>query len=85
MSRYWCHDKLPFGELRLWQPDYREFCCSVETAEWLMAGGMTSINDVPVRLQIMDTLVGGQNVMVKAWVDQTGLVETETAAVSVEA
>ena len=58
---------MPFGKLYLWQPDYREFACSRETAAWLMDGGMTHIDGLPVSLQIMDTLVGGFNVMVKVW------------------
>lgn len=68
MSRFWFSDgPLPFGEIRLWQPDYREFVCSRETAAWLMAGAMTHLDGVAVRLQVMDTLRGGFNVVVKAW------------------
>lgn len=58
---------LPFGKLFLWQPDYREFACSRETFEWLAAGGMRELDGEPVSLQVMDTLVGGFNVMVKVW------------------
>lgn len=58
---------MPFGKLALCQADYMEFMCSVETAEWLMGGGMTHLDGVPVHLQVMDTLRGGANVMVKIW------------------
>ncbi len=77
MSRWWFHDALPFGEIRMWQPDYREFVCSVETAEWLLGGAMQTLDDVPVKLQIVNTLVGGNNVMVKVWVDTNALVTIE--------
>jgi hypothetical protein len=58
---------LEFGRLALVSVEYREFACSVETAEWLLEGGMTSLDGNPVHLQVMDTLVGGFNVMVKVW------------------
>ena len=67
MNRPFSDAPLPFGKLYLWQPDYREFCCSKETAAWLQAGGMTHLDGLPVTLQVMDTLVGGFNVMVKVW------------------
>lgn len=58
---------IEFGKLELCQVHYREFACSVETFEWLQAGGMTHLDGVPVRLQKMDTMVGGHNVFVKIW------------------
>jgi len=67
VNRPFADGPLPFGKLYLWQPDYREFCCSVETFEWLAAGGMRELDGFPVVLQRMDTLVGGFNVMVKVW------------------
>lgn len=67
MNRPFSDGPLEFGKLYLWQPGYREFACSKETFEWLQAGGMQSIDGIPVRLQVMDILVGGFNVMVKAW------------------
>ena len=46
---------------------YHEFACSKATLEWLRAGAMTSVDGIPVRLQVMDECVGGFNVFVKAW------------------
>lgn len=58
---------LPFGKLFLFQTDYKEFACSKETASWLQAGAMSSIDGTPVKLQVMEEMVGGHNVMMKAW------------------
>lgn len=71
---------LPFGKLAFCQADYREFACSRETAEWLLDGGMSSLDGVPVRLQVMDILAGGHNVMVKIWVATGQLEWLEPAA-----
>lgn len=68
MSRYYLSDgPLPFGKLAYVQADYREFACSRATFEWLAGGAMTHLDGLPVTLQVMDTLRGGWNVMVKAW------------------
>lgn len=58
---------LPYTHITLCQRDYREFACSRATADWLIGGAMTHLDGIPVRLQIMDELVGGHNVMVKIW------------------
>lgn len=58
---------LPFGELAFCQRDYREFACSKETFEWLSSGAMAMLDEVPIRLQIMDVCVGGFNVWVRIW------------------
>lgn len=58
---------LEFGKITLCQRDYREFVCSQETFEWLRDGAFTSLDGVPVRLVVADTLVGGHNVVVKIW------------------
>lgn len=63
--RHWFAEPLPFGRLMLGQADYMEFVCSHETFAWLRDGGMTHLDGVPVRLQVMDVLVGGANVLVK--------------------
>lgn len=63
-------DPLPFGKLALCQEHYREFVCSKETFEWLASGGMTSLDGVPVRLQVMDELRGGVNVVVHIWPEE---------------
>ncbi len=67
MSHYLSDGPLPFGKLDLVQSDYREFACSWETAEWLLSGGMTHLDGLPVVLSVSCELRGGHNVMVKAW------------------
>ena len=64
-----CEGPLPFKTMTMCQKDYREFVCSVATFEWLRDGGMTHLDEMPVTLQIMDTILGGHNVIVKIWVD----------------
>ena len=66
-SRFLSDGPLPFGKLALQSAEYREFACSRETADWLLAGAMRSLDGRPVRLQIMDECRGGFNVMVKVW------------------
>ncbi len=75
MNHPFADGPLEFGKLFLWQPEYREFACSRETFEWLQAGAMTHVDGLPVRLQVMDTLVGGFNVMVKIW-DAPALIDS---------
>ncbi len=67
MFRRIADEPVEFGRITLVSAEYREFVCSVETAEWMLAGGFTSLDGRPVRLQIMDTLRGGFNVVVKVW------------------
>ena len=63
-----------FGKITLAQADYREFVCSLETYEYFaFGGGFTHLDGVPVKLQIMDTLVGGFNVVVKIWAADDGV------------
>jgi len=70
-GRYCLSDgPLPFGEIFLGQLDYGEFACSKETASWLQAGAMSSIDGVPVTLQVMEELVGAHNVMLKIWPEE---------------
>lgn len=67
MFRRIADEPVEFGRITLVSAEYREFVCSVETAEWMRAGGFTSLDGRPVKLQIMDTLRGGLNVVVKVW------------------
>lgn len=62
---------LPFGKLAFCQRDYREFACSKATYEWLAGGAMTTLDEIPVTLQIVDICVGGHNVWVKIWANTT--------------
>lgn len=57
---------LPFGKLfDCGLVEYHEFACSVETFEWLRAGGMTHLNGEPVVLSVADC-PSEHNVIVKA-------------------
>lgn len=48
-------EPLPFGSIvDCGLVEYHEFACSVETYEWLRAGGMTHVNGEPVTLRIAD-------------------------------
>lgn len=57
---------LPFGRLvDCGLVEYREFACSNETYEWLVAGAMTHVNGEEVTLSIADR-PSEHNVIVKA-------------------
>lgn len=46
---------LPYGRLvDLGMREYGEFACSAETAAWLQAGGMTSVDGRRVRVEVVD-------------------------------
>jgi hypothetical protein len=47
---------------------YQEFACSETLARELMNGGMTHVNERPVRLQHMGTLVDGRWIL-HVWCD----------------
>ena len=59
---------LPFGQLMdCGIVGYHEFACSRSTFEWLSTGAMRTIDEVPVRLQMVEECAGGHNLLVKAW------------------
>lgn len=53
-------EPIPFGRLvDCGMREYGEFACSVETAEWLAAGGMRRVDGREVWVQVVDVAAGG--------------------------
>jgi hypothetical protein len=57
--------RLEDGQLQ--DAGYGEFLCTPHTAEELLAGAMSRVNGVPVRLEIVDRLPNINAVIVRVW------------------